>query len=71
MVEKIVEQINDFFAEHKHFPKDFIKAHMNDDGDFCLRIGACDVQLDSKGDFIGCGVDLELLEKFNKDGEKI
>lgn len=61
---KLVIKINKIFNDTAGFPKNFIKAHTNDEGDFCLRIGHRDMQLKANGDFIGCGTDLELLKKY-------
>ena len=65
MVKKIVDAINKEFGVVTGFPKNFVKARTNTDGDFILRIGGRDIQLDSTGKFIGAGTDLELNDKYS------
>lgn len=62
VMNNMVEEINKCFGS-SNFPKDFVKAHVNEQGDFCLRIGWRDIQLKADGSFIGCGSDLKLMKK--------
>ncbi len=62
-MKNLIDELNKQF-NIESFPKDFIKAHTNENGDFCLRIGWRDIQLDKDGDFIGAGSDLKLMQKY-------
>jgi len=64
-MDQLVKQINEYFNECSEFPNDFVKASTNINEDFCLRIGSRDLQLDTNGQFIGCGSDLKLMKKYN------
>lgn len=59
-VERLVEEINKNFGE-PFLPKDFVEARINHQGDFILRIGTRDLQLESDGKFVGAGT---LLTKY-------
>lgn len=63
-LKKLIENINKNFSEDQGFPKDFVKAHVNEQGDFCLHIGWRDIQLEANGEFIGCGSDVDLMKKW-------
>lgn len=64
-ITECVDNINKLFGKSDNFPKDFIKARVNEQGDFCLRIGWRDIQLKADGSFIGCGSDLKLMKKYS------
>lgn len=56
-VEKLVEEINENFGT-PFLPDGFVEARINHQGDFVLRIGTRDVQLESDGKWVGSGTDL-------------
>lgn len=62
-MEPFIHEINKAFKD-KNFPENFVEAHINNQGDFCLRIGWRDIQLKATGEFIGCGSDIELMKKY-------
>jgi len=52
---KLVKNINRIFTDDFGFPKDFVKAHLNGDGNFGLRIGWRYMELRANGEFEECG----------------
>ena len=71
VIENIVKNINEAFDSDVSFfkgdtfPKDFVKAHITEDGGLTLRIGWRDVQVRADGTWVGEGTDAELLKKYS------
>lgn len=55
---KLAENINRCFTPAFGFPEDFVRARVNEKGDFFLYIGIRDLQVRSDGSFTGQGTDL-------------
>lgn len=71
VIENIVKHINKAFDVDTSYvkgdtlPKDFVKAHMTEDGGLSLRIGCRDVQVRADGTWVGEGTNVEILEKYS------
>lgn len=59
-----VKMINKHFTPEFNFPENFVKAWTNECGDFCLRIGWQDFQMQNDGEWIASGIDYELQKKY-------
>ena len=57
-LENIVPEINRVFSSKFGFASGYVKAWINKTGDFNLRIGKRDLQVDKEGKFIGSGTTL-------------